>query len=40
LHHSELILAECWHFGVTYSYGNAFWDVLVAFSVSFDIKLT
>ena len=37
---SELILAECCHFGAVHSYGNTFLGVLVVFFETFGIKLT
>ena len=37
---SELILAECCHFGAVHSHGNTFLDVLVMFFETFGINLT
>ena len=37
---SELILAECCHFGAVHSYGNTFLGVLVEFFETFGINLT
>ena len=37
---SELILAECCHFGAVHSYGKTFLGVLVVFFETFGINLT